>query len=96
MIEFAIVLFIKRRADQKKVSSLMQRSRAARVCSMKIQTLQAMETECLKRNTIAEMQAYTFTDKIDFAAFSFLNISFSNMFMSDDFVLLPQSTQYMS
>lgn len=76
MIEFAVVLFIKRRVDRKNASSLSKPSRAARVCSMKIQALQAMEIECMKRNTVAEMEAYTFTDKIDLAAFSFFNISF--------------------
>ena len=76
MIEFAVVLFIKRQVDRRKTSSLGQPSRAARICSMKIQALQAMEVEYLKRNTKADMEAYTFTDKIDFVAFSFFNISF--------------------
>ena len=76
MMEFAIVLFIKRQADRRKTRSLRRSSRDARLCSMKVQTLQAMEIESLKRKTITEMDTYTFTDKIDFAAFSFFNISF--------------------
>ena len=76
MIEFAIVLFIKRQADRKKTRSLRRSSRDARLCSMNVKTLQTMEIESLKRKTITEMDTYTFTDKVDFAAFSFFNISF--------------------